>query len=400
MRPARLTGCTMLVLLAASLPGGHVSAAEPVSRQQLEAQGKLKAVRDRIARLTEQQHQASARRDQLNQGLLEQARQLDQAASELRHSEDELAGLESELDRLDRQRDALKTQLDSQHEALGDLLRATYKLGHGSDLRLLLGHVRSCPEADDSKARSAECASGDAALARVQRALAYSRYFQADRVRQIRRLLEDLAQQKELAREIEAQKLEIAKQRDAQREKRDALAAERDRQQQLLARAEAAIRQRGAQLKQLEEDRKSLQRLLDQLRDVFADIPAKLPDDVPFARRRGHLPWPLAGAPREQKDGILIPARVGTRVRAVAHGRVAYADWLRGYGMLVIIDHGEGWMSLYGGNESLLRSVGDWVNAGDVVATSGRGESSVAGLYFGLRHKGKPVDARRWLRPR
>lgn len=386
----------LVVLLLAGLP--LCSAAPPGS--QKEAQQKLDAVRQRISKLTEQQHQANARRDQLNQALVEQARALNKAAAELRESDKELAALEQQLADLTRHQKAVQARLDTQHEALAELLRATYKLGHDSDLRMLLGHVTQCPPAGANGQSSAACAPGEQALARVQRALAYSRYFQADRARRIRALLAELATQKDLAAKIAAQKLTMQQQRDTRRDQRDALAAQRDKQRQLLARAEAEIKQRGAHIQRLQQDSKSLEKLLEQLRDVFADIPSKIPDDVPFSKRRGKLPWPLVGTVSKQKDGILIAAKEGSRVHAVAHGRVAYADWLRGYGMLLIIDHGQGWMSLYGGNESLLRSVGDWVNAGDRIATSGRGESSIAGLYFGLRHKGKPVDARRWLRPR
>lgn len=395
--PPWIVRATLLVaLLLTGLPVG--SAAPPTSQKQ--AQEKLEAVRQRISTLTEQQHQANARRDQLNQALVQQARALNKAAAELRESDKQLAVLQQQLAELDQQQQAVQVRLDSQHEALAELLRATYKLGHGSDLRMLLGHVSQCPPPGTSGKTSTDCAPGDEALAKVQRALAYSRYFQADRARQIRALLQELATHKKLTGKIAAQKLSLQQQRETRQQQSDALQAQRDKQQQLLARAEAEIKQRGAHIQRLQQDSKSLKKLLEQLRDVFADIPAKMPDDLPFSKRRGKLPWPLAGTARKQKDGILIATKTGSRVSAVAHGRVAYADWLRGYGMLLIIDHGQGWMSLYGGNESLLRSVGDWVNAGDRIATSGRGESSIAGLYFGLRHKGQPVDPRRWLRKR
>lgn len=375
-------------------------AAAAASTQQEQTQKKLEAMRERINTLTEQQQQASAKRDQLSQALLTQAKALNKAADDLRQSEESLAAMEQQLVDLDKQQQAIQVRLDKQHEALAELLRATYKLGHGSDLRMLLGHVSRCPPARNDDTVDAACAPGDEALAKVQRALAYSRYFQVDRVRQIRVLLKELAAHEMISEKIAAQKLDIQDQRDTNRQQHDALLAERGKQQQLLAGAEASIKKRGANIQSLQQDRKALQGLLEKLRDVFADIPSRIPDDIPFSQRRGKLPWPLAGTPREQKDGILIAVKAGTQVHAVAHGRVAYADWLRGYGMLLIIDHGQGWMSLYGGNESLLRGVGDWVNAGDDIAASGRGESSVVGLYFALRHKGQAVDPNRWLKKR
>ncbi|MGB8716761.1 MAG: peptidoglycan DD-metalloendopeptidase family protein [Rhodanobacteraceae bacterium] len=386
----------LVTLLMLAVP---VHADPQVPAQQRQTKQKLEAVRARIEQLTEQQHQATARRDQLNRKLVQQARALDKAAAALHASDTQLQQLEQRLHDLDQQQAAVQERLDHQQEALAELLRATYKLGHGSDLRMLLGHVARCPPAND-QAEDADCAPGERALAKVQRALAYSRYFQADRARKIRTLLKELAARREISQQIAAQRLSIQQQRETRRQHRDALQAEREKQRQLLARAEADIKQRGESIHSLEQDRKSLQGLLEQLRDVFADIPSTIPDDIPFSQRRGKLPWPVAGTPRKQKDGILIAVKAGTQVHAVAHGRVAYADWLRGYGMLLIIDHGNGWMSLYGGNESLLHSVGDWVSAGDKLATSGRGESSVAGLYFGLRHKGHPVDPGTWLKKR
>jgi septal ring factor EnvC (AmiA/AmiB activator) len=108
------------------------------------------------------------------------------------------------------------------------------------------------------------------------------------------------------------------------------------------------------------------------------------------------------GAPDEsgrRSSGLLLAAKTGSAVHAVSHGRVAFADWLRGYGLMLIIDHGDGYLSLYGCNETLLKDVGDWVDAGETIATSGAsGGQKVAGLYFELRAKGKAVDPRGWLR--
>ncbi|HXD51159.1 MAG TPA: peptidoglycan DD-metalloendopeptidase family protein, partial [Burkholderiales bacterium] len=124
---------------------------------------------------------------------------------------------------------------------------------------------------------------------------------------------------------------------------------------------------------------------------------------------RGRLAWPLRGRIAERfgaaadgdrlGQGVLIAIAGGSEVHAVSHGRVVYADWLRGYGLLLIIDHGDGYLSLYGYNETLLKDVGDWVDAGDVVATSGdSGGRKTAGLYFELRHDGKPLDPGAWMR--
>ncbi len=363
------------------------------TEQQQQAQARLEAVRAEIDKLTQAQHVAAAEKEAINRKLLQQARAVDEAAAALREDNHKLAELESELARLQQQRQAVAARLATQQDALAELLRATYKLGQGSELRMLLGHVARCPP----QSMDAGCASGEHMLSRLQRALAYSHYFQQDRSRKIRALLTDLDEQRKLEDEVALQTQLVRTQRDLNRERHDSLVEARQKQQQLLARAKADMDKRGARIGSLQQQRESLEDLLEKLRDVFADIPVALPDEQPFGKRRGELPWPLSGPASEYKEGILIATSAGSKVRAVAHGRVAFADWIRGYGMLVIIDHGDGWMSLYGDNESLLRRVGDWVNTGDVIATSGLDATGTSGLFFALRHDGEPVAPLRWL---
>src|SRR5690606_22047130 len=119
----------------------------------------------------------------------------------------------------------------------------------------------------------------------------------------------------------------------------------------------------------LGQDERAMVRLLEQLRDIFADLPKTLDGAQPFRSLRGNLPWPADGAAENRNGGVLIAAEAGAPVRAIAHGRVAFADWLKGYGLLLIVDHGDGYMSLYGHNEALLRPEGAWVQAGDTIAT-------------------------------
>ena len=141
---------------------------------------------------------------------------------------------------------------------------------------------------------------------------------------------------------------------------------------------------------------------------MLADIPKVLAGSEPFAERKGRLTWPLVGtlaAPYgsalsdgRKSQGLLIKASTGTEVRVVGHGRVAYADWLRGYGQIAIVDHGDGYLSLYAHCEALLREVGDWVETGEPIATAGSaGVDHGAGLYFELRKNGQALDPGPWL---
>jgi septal ring factor EnvC (AmiA/AmiB activator) len=174
-----------------------------------------------------------------------------------------------------------------------------------------------------------------------------------------------------------------------------------------LASLRSSIASKGQELEQLEINQADLQRLVEEIRIVmkgvrsFADVP-------PFAGTRGRLIPPLVGSFGSRfgerygdgnlnRQGITIQAETGTPVRAVHAGHVVFADWLRGSGLLVIVDHGSGYLSLYGGNEALSAIAGNWVDAGDIVSTSGTSISGEDGLYFEIRRNGQPQDPSPWF---
>ncbi|SRR5579875_387489 len=381
--PFRFAAFLALAWVCAFTPAARAQTDETARKaQQAQTEQKLAAVRAEIAKIAAQQRATAAQRQSINATLAQQARQLDQAARALHDTDAAIAEKTAALAQLQQQRARLETGLAGQREALAELLRAAYALDRGSDLSLLLG---------------------DADIARIDRALAYSRYFQHDRVERIRALLAEVAKLDALKQSIDADTAALRQQRDERAAQAATLQQARDAQQKLLAQADAQLAQQQDRLAALQRDAQALDQLLQQLKNVFADIPARLGETRPFADLRGKLPWPVAGAARAGSgalaQGLVIAARPGTEVRAVAYGRVAWADFMRGYGMLVIIDHGNGWLSLYGGNESALVEAGDWVKPGQAIATVGR-NTEQDGAWFGLRKDGKPVDPRAWLAPR
>ena len=162
-------------------------------------------------------------------------------------------------------------------------------------------------------------------------------------------------------------------------------------------------------LSNLASDEKQLKDLLDKLRAALTDIPA-IDQNQGFSKSKGSLYWPVVGKPSNkfgQKrsnassklkwQGVFIPSSEGNNVRSIYHGRVAFAEWMRGLGLLVIVDHGDGFMSLYGHNQSLFKQVGEWVNAGEILANVGNsGGSNQAGLYFEIRKQGSPLNPAKW----
>ena len=352
------------------------------------AKQKLDTLREQIRTLAEQQRVTGGEHAEATRALREQELAIDATAKSVRALDERLGGQQDELTALEDRRAKLARALESQREALAALLRSAYALGRDEELKLLL-------QQDDVGA--------------IARVLAYHRYFQGARIERIDALMADLEQLAEVQRAIVAKNADVVATRKQQLAEVARLEAGRGERAAVLATLDTTLKDQQARLAALGKDEKGLVDLLEKLRDVFADIPKQLSGDEPFANQRGRLPWPLKGALRigfggrdsagRQLSGLLVGADSGTPVHAVAGGRVAYADWLKGYGMLLIIDHGDGYMSLYGANETLLKDVGDWVAAGEAIAQSGAsGGQSTPGLYFELRQKGKPVDPKPWLR--
>jgi len=353
-----------------------------------QAQQKLEQVRSEIRALSDALRATSGERSEASEALRAQETAISTALGDLEVLDQALTRQQAELDSLEQRRAALARTLQAQREALGVLLRSAYALGRSEELKLLL-------QQDDVGA--------------IARVLAYHRYFQRARVDRIDGLLTDLRELADLQTTIEDKKGEL----EASRKQREAdiaqLQVRRDERETLLASIDTRLGEQKARLALMARDEKGLVELLARLRDVFADIPKQLDGSEPFARLRGRLPPPLAGKIRtafggvdesgRPISGILINAASGSPVKAIARGRVAYADWLKGYGMLLILDHGDGYMSLYGYNDSLRKEVGDWVSPGETIATSGAsgGQKSPA-LYFELRLQGKPINPKSWLR--
>ena len=215
--------------------------------------------------------------------------------------------------------------------------------------------------------------------------------------------LEDIERNVQRVAETQTQ---LTVQMSAQNDVRETLASQRAARQQTLKAINAQVRTDAQALATLRADQQRLNELLNELANVPA---APIPAAQPFADLKGALPMPVTGTPsnrfggRRNADirwrGWLIPAEEGESIRAVHAGQVIYADWLRGQGLLIVIDHDDGWLTLYAQNHSLMRQVGDRVAAGDVIARAGAsGGHDVTGLYFEVRHQGQPVDPAQWIR--
>lgn len=348
---------------------------------------RLEELRDRIRRIQAEIEEETERRDQATATLRNIERKASMAANTLRSTETKLAESRVRQTELQAKVEAGKRRLNSGRQALADQIRTVYAAGRAERLRLLMNQE-------------------DPSL--VGRMLVYYRYLSESRVTEINSVTEEIADlasaERQLARNTE--KLESLAAAQAA-EARD-LKASRQERAQVLAQLETRIRDKRDEAEKLAAEAAALEDLIEELRRALIELPGT--DREAFSKVRGKLEWPTNGVllndfgqPRAggsiKWNGVVIGTDQGRDVRAVYHGRVAYADWLPGMGLLLIIEHGDGYMSLYGHNETLYKSVGDWVAPGDVVASAGdTGGRSRAALYFEIRRNGRPENPHGWFR--
>jgi len=378
-----------ILALALLLAAPVALAQDGRAAEERQAQQRLETLRGQIKAITAEQRAAEGERGEATRALREADARVSEAVRALRRTEAGIAHREQELRALEKEKALLEAGLSEQREALAALVRSAYALGRHEQLKLLLAQDR---------------------MADLARVLAYHRYFQADRQQRITGLVAELRELADVAQRIEQQRQELEAARQQQQAELAGLESEQAERAAVLAKLEAGFKDRAARLAALGRDEKAVQAMLERLRDAVADIPRQVDDTRPFASRRGQLPRPLAGSvlaafggrmpDGRTSEGWLVAGTAGAEVRAVAPGRVAFSDWLKGYGLLAIVDHGDGWMSLYAFNDALLKDVGDWVRTGEPLATVGTsGGQGRPALYFELRRNGQPQDPKPWLRP-
>lgn len=383
-----LKGCAAIVL-AALLAIPATAAGDPRAAQGLdrtEAESRLSEVLQEIGRLTAQLESSRTEHRREQDRLRDLDLQIQEANRELRTLEARRLAHEGELAQLELRRANYLASLAQRMDRLAEQLRGAYRSGRQSRMKLVLNQ-------DDPLL--------------LGRMLAYYDYFNRAQARHISLLREALTTLEVMQQSIDEELERIASLALEQRELLDRLDGQRQRRQALLADLAGQIGSEESRLQELERNRLDLEALIERLTDVLADIPADLGSRLGVEAQKGRLPMPVQGPVQHaygqaRSEGLswqgwLIGAEAGAEVSAVAYGRVAFADWLRGYGLLIIIDHGQGFMSLYGHNESLLHEVGAWVEPGEAISVVGANTGSDQGLYFELRKSGKAIDPAAWL---
>lgn len=382
----RLAMAVMLPLIFTIISA--MAIADELPSDPKEAEEQLDQVRERIKAMSERLSSDRRNRDVLAGELQRAERRISDLSRELGEIEARLATRRTHLRSLERNRDERSASVESQRRLLKRHLRAAYVLGRQDRVKLLLNQ-------EDPAA--------------VSRAFTYYEYFNRARARRIQALRQEIEALAHIETGIREETRELQRLKKRNAEAASSLESEYDRRRQAVAKLNLRIEKTGSQMARLQEDALRLTELIKKLEEELADlsIPLEL-QQTPFPELKGKLPWPIRGrirhrfgTPREGADlkwqGVVISGKRGEPVRAISYGRVAFADWLRGFGFLVILDHGAGYMSLYGYAQTLSREVGDWVQAGEIIAAVGdSGGQAETALYFEIRHNGAPSNPAGW----
>ncbi|MBH1637802.1 peptidoglycan DD-metalloendopeptidase family protein [Stenotrophomonas maltophilia] len=412
--------CLLLGLalaLALPLPGA--------AQTTRETERKLQKLRNELKGVAQERRQIEGQRGQASQQLREADEKVARTGRALAQTETALREQGRALAEAEQRRSTLQANLAQQHRELAGLLRAAYQLGNHAPLKLLLSQDT---------------------VADANRALAYHRYLQRERAQRITTLTADLKELEALQAQIAERKQKLQGAQQDQKQQAAALEADRRDRAKTVASLDERFKDQREKEQALGQDAKALETLLANLRAAAARAeaerraaarraaaekaaaeraarqaaaqgrpppPTKVPPAVASAPapKVGGLGWPLSGnllaryggklPDGRTSSGVLIGAPAGSTVTAVADGTVVFSDWMTGYGMILIVDHGNGYMSLYAHNDTLLKDAGARVSRGDAVAKVGNsGGQGVTALYFELRRGGQPVNPDSWLQRR
>ena len=360
-----------------------------------ETQQELAAVSDAIGEIQSWLTDAKSTQSEELRNLQQADLQISTTSLSVTATEAALAATESEIASLSRQADQLGIEKAAQSKILEQAIRTAYMAGNQSAIELLLNQEEFSNSA---------------------RMLHYHRLFTQAQLDSIASFQETIDEVQTVNQKLESNAANLEEEQLTLSKSLQTLNDSKIEHEFALSQLRADIASRSSELEQLEIDQVQLQALIEQINRAVADIPAAMRRS-PFDAQLGKLPMPVAGQITDRfgarygegdltRQGITIAVSEGTPVQAIHPGRVVFSDWLRGTGLLVIVDHGQGYMSLYGANQALSKQAGDWVDAGDIVSTSGvaidltgsrRDGQRRPCMYFEIRHHGEAQNPAQWF---
>ena len=362
-------------------------------------QDELDNLRKRITNLQQELEKTSESKSEAADSLRKSERAISNSNRKLAELAQQQVEAENTLGQLQLQGNQLEKAMQGQQTLLGKLLYQQYLGGRQEYLKMLLNNRDPNQMARD---------------------IVYYEYIARSRAAWLHNLRDNLDQLHTVTAQTKQKSDEIASLQAEQSSQRLTLEKEKITHQQVLQKIALQLKQQRNEIGRLQRDENSLAQLVAKLSRILAQPKSKnlfsnnnLPDNrfdgSPFERLKGKLALPVKGIVSNkfgstrpdstvQWKGLFVKASSNQPVKAVAAGRVVFADWLRGFGNLLILDHGKGYMSLYGNNETLFKQVGDVLRGGDTIAAVGNsGGNEESGLYFELRHEGQPMDPMKWI---
>ncbi|NLQ17491.1 peptidoglycan DD-metalloendopeptidase family protein [Marinomonas sp. M1K-6] len=362
------------------LPSLGWAAGEPQTPE--EAKQQIQALQKDLQKLNGWLKEVKSERSGVEKQLEVREKDIQELLKKIQSIQESLKKGDKQLGELTIQQRSLQLSIQQQHTQIAAQLRAVYRSGKEENIKLLLN--------------------GDSSE-EVQRLVQYNRYFSTARQSLVNGFVTEVSDLNLVEKSIRSHRAQQAKEENQLKEERRLLVNQQAERRNILVKLDKDLAQGDKRAKQLLQDQQNLQTMLQRLEEALADI--QIPDqDVPFSSLRGKLVRPLnvlstlPSAGSVNLGGVTLRAKEGEPVHAIFSGRVVFSDWLRGFGFLLILDHGDGYMSLYGYNQSLLREVGEWVAANDTVATAGSsGGRPDAALFFAIRHNGTPLKPLSWV---
>jgi septal ring factor EnvC (AmiA/AmiB activator) len=351
-------------------------------------QADLAKLQQEINKLQAWLKETESEHDKLSTALQESDKKIGGIAKKIDETRTLLNEERSRLKKLQAEQSQLRVLKAEQKQQLAKQLSGAQKLGNQGSIKVLLNQ-------DDPQ--------------QISRMLKYYEYFNHARMESIQTLIVNLKRLDNIENEILSQQNKLIKTENSLLKKNKEFNNEKKQHKNLLASLDARRREKSNDLSQKQKDQKRLQKLINEVATLL-DNSVRKQDARPIRSLKGKLPRPTKGSivkafgnsnseARNKWQGWLMKGYEGSAITAVHHGRIVFSDWLRGFGLLLIIDHGDGYLSLYARNQSLLKSVGDWVYQGENIATLGSsGGFKEPRLYFEIRHKGKPQDPAAWLK--
>ena len=349
----------------------------------------LENVREKISDLKKSMDKRAADRDRITGDLQKAEVQISEKRVRLREIERQKQYSERRKVELGDKLKVRESELEGESVQLSAQVQAAYLSGNQERIKLLLNQRDP---------------------ATTGRMMVYYQFlsdYRGDNIERVKGIIDELAALHKEATNEDNRLSGLARARYAELVE---LNKGQEKRQELLVALKAKMAQEGNEIERLAAEEKDLARLIAELTSILSDYPIR--SEEPFSQLKGQLTWPIAGrllhdfgqpraSGRLEWNGVVLAAPRGREVRAVYHGRVVFADWLAGMGLLVIVDHGEGFMTLYGYNETILKSAGEWVAPGDVIATVGdSGGQQQASLYFEIRQGTKPINPQAWITKR